>query len=335
MSPTNKSRHLKAIRQGMETPENQHDMIVIAKDDIIPYWLSFKARRGKLRRSHARLIHACVRDHTERGLDLEESIRRRAGEGLKSETIREWAQSLLSNTGNVRAAVDTGRLLKDFRGLGEYYVKQYQGRKYVIFKGNHTLRQIVKGTRYAADNPQIVNLGIGKAGRRAAARSGTLLTIAVMGAYRVAEYILNDDVLLREFVGRLSTDVVKAGVSGLLGWGASAGLASFAIGGVAGPLLVGVFVAVGTGYLLSKLDDHYQITEGLIEVMGDAVEQAHRLGRLPRQAKNKAKDGVVEAIDEAVDTLIEETKRRGERAFRHFTTPMPLALGGGGGLSLP
>ncbi len=336
MTTSNKSKHLKAIRQGMEDPSNQHEMVVVPEEELPHFWLSLKAEKGKLRGSQARLAQACFKDRVHRGQDLDESIRRRAGDRSDADTVREWVESALGNTGNVRAAVDAGRLLKDFRGLGEYYVKTYQGRRYVIFKGNHKLRRVIKGTRYSIDNAQILNLGIGKAGRRAAARSGTVLTIAVMGTYRVAEYILDDEVLLHHFVGRLSTDILKAGVSGAIGWGAGAMAASFALGGVVGPLLIGLAVAVGLGYLLDELDDHYKVTERLVDAMGQAVEEAQRLGKLTNQAKRQAQETLLDTVDAAIDSAFDEAERRARRAWRHFTAPIPLTgRGFGTGISLP
>ncbi len=59
--------------------------------------------------------------------------------------------------------VSVGRLLKDYRVLGRYVEKSYNGVSYIsFFKGHAGLRPIFTGARYLADNPKVVSMGIGR-----------------------------------------------------------------------------------------------------------------------------------------------------------------------------
>ena len=85
------------------------------------------------------------------------------------EELSALAQSLNS----LRTEIDIGRnlvgqaddmvkIFKEFGWSGSSYVKTINGKDYVVFKGHAGLRNVFKGTKYLADNADVVSYGLGK-----------------------------------------------------------------------------------------------------------------------------------------------------------------------------
>ena len=117
-----------------------------------------------------------------------------------------------------------GKLMGDLGYAGtKAYVKYFGGKPHVILKGYPGLRNILNGTKYGLQNAKVVQMGLGKYGAVQAAKSGGILTIIFVSAYRVIDYFLTDSATLNQLIGTLATDVVKVG----LATGASIAAATF------------------------------------------------------------------------------------------------------------
>ena len=213
---------------------------------------------------------------------------------------------------------DVGTLTKLFADLGfsgtKAYIKYYKGRPYVIFKGSPALRKIFTGTRYGLQNAKVVQMGIGRSGAVTAARSGGILTIILVSAFRIADYILTDQMTLNQLVGTLATDVVKIGIA--TGASIVAAVGAAAVFTVAiGPTIAAIGVGLLVSYGLSKLDGHYEITTKVIAAL-DELEQRKNAG-LKKLQKNTV-DFAGELVGGAIDYAVDEARRILINTARHY-----------------
>ncbi|WP_105102509.1 hypothetical protein [Microbulbifer pacificus] len=213
---------------------------------------------------------------------------------------------------------DLGTLTKLFADLGfsgtKAYIKYYKGRPYVIFKGSPALRRIFTGTRYGLQNAKVVQMGIGRSGAVSAARSGGILTIVLVSAFRIADFILTDQMTLNQLIGTLATDVVKIGIA--TGASIIAAVGAAAVFTVAiGPTVAAIGVGLLVSYGLSKLDDHYEITTKVIAAL-DELERRNnsKLKRLQQDALER----VGELADSVIDYAVDEARRILINTARHY-----------------
>lgn len=129
------------------------------------------------------------------------------------------------------------------------YIKSYGGKPHIILKRHAGLRTILTGTKYGIQNPNVVTMGLGRAGAVSSAKIGGIVSVVLLSAYRVADYFLTDQTTLSQLVGTFATDVVKVGIAtgaSIIAATAIAGLTTVAIG----PILAVVVVGVGVSILL-------------------------------------------------------------------------------------
>ncbi|MBB1437339.1 hypothetical protein H5202_01390 [Shewanella sp. SG41-4] len=123
----------------------------------------------------------------------------------------------------------------------------YSGQPYVVFQGYARLRRDLTGTRYLANNPKIVSLGIGKLGALKTITKGSILTILISGAFYSLEQMMNDTKTWHHFVGGMAVDIAIVSASSLITW------AAIGIAGTAATLTIGsmlVIVIVGVALVL-------------------------------------------------------------------------------------
>lgn len=213
---------------------------------------------------------------------------------------------------------DLGTLTKLFADLGfsgtKAYIKYYKGRPYVIFKGNPALRQIFIGTRYGLQNAKVVQMGIGRSGAVSAARGGGILTIVLVSAFRIADYILTDQMTLNQLVGTLATDVVKIGIATGASIVAAAGAAAVFTVAI-GPMIAAIGVGLLVSYGLSKLDNQYEITAKVIAAL-DELER--RNNAKLKQLQQGAFDTAGALVDGVIDYAVDEARRILINTARHY-----------------
>lgn len=205
--------------------------------------------------------------------------------------------------------------------FGQVAYKSYGGKMHVIFKGRPGLRKILTGTRYGVTNAKVVSLGIGEKGVRQAARKGGILSIILITAWNIADFVLNDNVTLGQFIGRTATDIAKIGASAAVGAIAGAAVVGTVVGAFAlGPLIVAVAVGIGVSAALDYLDDKFGWTRKLQSFLDEKIAAVNaKLREIRDDAKLFAIRSAAEVLDELVDLAAESARRRFLREIdRHF-----------------
>lgn len=201
------------------------------------------------------------------------------------------------------------KLLGELGGVAsKVYIKNYGGKPHIILKGNQKLRSVLTGTKYGVNNAKIITMGLGRSGAINAAKSGGILSIVLLTVYRVANYFLTDQATLSQLVGSLATDIVKVGIA----TGASVG-AAFLAGGftiAVGPILAVVIVGVFVSWGVSQIDQHYGITDRVIDGLDELGENARTYLLQKKKTAitiaNKVTDSLIDyAIDSARNVIID------------------------------
>lgn len=188
------------------------------------------------------------------------------------------------------------KLIKEIGISGKYYIKNYNGRDYVIFKGNAAARKYLTGTRYGINNAKMISLQIGRAGARAAVRGGFIFSMIFCTVLNVADYFARDNATMGQLLGATSVDLGKAIIASGAAYAVGAGAAALA--GTAmlamGPVIVAVVVAVGVGLLLDAIDKKFDIQGRLSKMLDEGLVKLEKVAR--------------------------ELKKEGEQAWNDFVT---------------
>ncbi|PEH53275.1 PAAR domain-containing protein [Yersinia kristensenii] len=183
---------------------------------------------------------------------------------------------------NIKDVVTTSKLIVDLGGLGiqaTMYIN-HKGTELIKLTGYPGIRKVLNAPVFAAKNPKVVDLGIGKYGLNNSIVQGARLTFYVAAAFKTVDYIINDETSLTKFIGSLATDIVKIGISSAIAWGAGVG-----VGALTGGVAVNLVVVVGVGLVVSiglnYLDKKFGFTDKLVEYIESAqqefVEKAREL----------------------------------------------------------
>ncbi len=147
--------------------------------------------------------------------------------------------------------------------LGNAYIKEVKGKKYIIFKGNQRLRPDLKGTRYLAENAKVKCFVVGTKDIIEDAAKGTKVAIIAFIALDIAMECTSDHFSLASLGVRIGSDVLQAVVSTAVG--VEAGV--FVAAAFGAPVVITFIVVVGAGFLmgmlLTNLDNRYHLTERL------------------------------------------------------------------------
>lgn len=297
---------LQTIHQGMRQAQNQHELIVIAEDELPAYWLELKVKEGEFTRDEADRIWAYW--HQRLQIDDEQY-----------ERVTQLLERTLGNSGTMLGAVSSIRLLRDFGLLGGVRETTYAGRRYIVFKGYAGLRTLFLGTRYLNNNPQVVAMGIGRLGVREATLAGARLTVVLMGAYRILEYLFNDERTLSYLIGSLATDVVKIGVASVAGY--VTGMILVSTGFVAGPLIAAVFVGAYAAFRLENFDRREGGTEALVAQLEMILSELRAADTWGCRLRASTRERVYEAADALAHAVVDRVRRYGEQAVRQLFEP--------------
>lgn len=178
---------------------------------------------------------------------------------------------------------DANKLIFNLKGLGiKASVYKEKGFQYVKITGYAGIRRILKGTRYAINNPQVLELGIGNAGKNGAIISGARFCIWFSLAYRTIDLIFKDDYKVVDFIGDITMDIAKiivtvfiAKIMMMVGSGiAATGIITIPISG-------GIFLVVLMGFIITfaidYLDKKYQLSDKLKNAIKQGIQERNRV----------------------------------------------------------
>lgn len=220
------------------------------------------------------------------------------------------------------------KLARDLKHpLARCYFKNYGGKAHIIFKGRAGVRAILTGTKYGVQNAKVINMGLGRAGVRASAKGGTILSIFLLTAWNIADYVVRDEATLSQLIGSIAADVTKAAIAGGIGYAAGALMVGTVVGTFAlGPLAVAVVVGIGVGVALDWIDNRFQLTQKLqakLQDLMDEVEarlEAAQEGLIQRGAE-AARALAWYVIDLAVDAAVDAARRQIRRVITWQAVP--------------
>jgi len=190
------------------------------------------------------------------------------------ELVKEWEgrmSGVKTGVSYVAPAKDTFtamRVLREFGvNPGQLLIKEYGGKRYVVFKGRPGIRKIFRGTRYLAENPKVVRMAVGPSGLEQAVKGGFVLTVVLSIGIEVFEYFIRDTATLSHLLGTITSDIVKIGISSIAGAAAGLAVGSAAVVGsiAAAPLIAAIAVGIITGWALNEIDKRTGATKTLIK----------------------------------------------------------------------
>lgn len=205
-------------------------------------------------------------------------------------TQNEPAQIVINYGLNIKDVVTTSMLVSQ---LGSFGIKatvyaNHKGTELIKLSGYPGIRKILNAPVFAAKNPQIVDIGIGKYGLAKTIIEGARLTFYVAAAYRTVNFLMNDETSLAEFIGSLATDMVKIGIGSAIVWGVGLVLVT---PWIAANLAIVVVVGAVTSITLNALDDKFGITDKVVAYIESAQQE------FANKAREQIKDTERDLID--------------------------------------
>ena len=180
---------------------------------------------------------------------------------------------------------DAGKLVFNLKGLGIKALPYvYKGVTYIKITGYASLRRIVNGTRYAVNNPKMLELSIGRAGIHHGIMSGARFCIYFSAAQRTLELIFSSEHDVATFMGNLTMDVAKVIVTIFATKIAVVTATSIATAvgfSVILPISASIFIIVTLGFViifgLHSIDEHYNLSETLINSIRKGIDEHQRM----------------------------------------------------------
>lgn len=205
-------------------------------------------------------------------------------------TQNEPAQIIINYGLNIKDVVTTSMLVSQ---LGSFGIKatvyvNHKGTELIKISGYPGIRKILNAPVFAAKNPQIVDIGIGKYGLTKTIIEGARLTFYVAAAYRTVDFLMNDETSLAEFIGSLATDMVKIGIGSAIVWGVGLVLVT---PWIAANLAIVVVVGAVASITLNALDDKFGITDKIVAYIESAQQE------FANKAREQIKDTERDLID--------------------------------------
>lgn len=182
-------------------------------------------------------------------------------------------------------------------------------------KGRPGLRTVLTGTKYGIKNPKVVAMGLGKHAAVGAAKTGGIITVVLLSAYRILDFVLTDEVTLSQLIGTLATDVVKVGITTAASIGAAVVVGAFSL--AIGPILAVVAVGVVGTILLDSIDQHYGITGITEKVIAGLDEMGDNFQAYIDQKKRQAKTVVADTAESFIDYVLDSARQTAINVARH------------------
>lgn len=202
-------------------------------------------------------------------------------------TIFKYTDQVSPYAGTIHDTPSVIKLIGEFRSL-DINAKEFKaanGKTYIRISGRAGVRRIVTGTRYGANHPTMVNLGIGMQGLKDGIVKGVKFCLVFSFIYRGLEWAFKDEYHFADFLGNVTADMAKMAL--VAAGSASMGAIALSVGLFGGSIIgVGVVVlAIGFGITvgLEYIDSKYGLSENIIQYMRDESKRE----RTPQADINK------------------------------------------------
>lgn len=297
-----------------EWNKNQADIYVLERDDLVAVWIQGEKEKG---RTDSQIISKFEELVGEATLNLMVDT---------FELADSYGSTAVAATIDAKVLTSLGRDMQRSGNLfGRYTIRPHNGKKYIVFKGNHRLRSIVKGTRYGMKNPTVVKMGIGPDGLKNTAKGGVYVTLFISVGMNTIAWIFREDFGWKEFLTNVSEDVVKAAIAAVAGYLAGVAIASYTgMAVISGGLGFIVGVLVGLGLSDITLNDVRKFAEEVSTAFHRSISavttnsEAYFKYQI-RRAKDVAYCTVKSAGTVIVDGAIDLIKQRVDDYLRSFS----------------
>lgn len=203
--------------------------------------------------------------------DRDAMLRDRNRQANPFSTIFKYTDPVSPYAGTIHDTPGVIKLIGEFRSL-DINAKEFKaanGKTYIRISGRAGVRRIVTGTRYGANHPTMVNLGIGMEGLKDGIIKGIKFCLVFSFIYRGLEWAFKDEYHFADFLGNVTADMAKmalvaAGSASMGAIALSAGLFGGSIIGV-GIVVLGIGFGITVG--LEYIDSKYGLSEKIIQYM--------------------------------------------------------------------
>ncbi|HGN0620787.1 TPA: hypothetical protein ACKRLB_001592 [Proteus mirabilis] len=191
-------------------------------------------------------------------------------------------------SGNLYEAYRLDRIISEFGNIN-IRATQYtgpNGNVYIRLSGHPGVRFFLNGTRYLANNPRILFMGVGTQGINDISVGAARFAIVFSAAYRVVELIFKNEYTLVDFFVNVTMDMAKLAISAHITAAITGGLVTAALTTGTSVILValGVFLlGVAIGGILYWLDNKFQISESIIKDLKKHREKKSEINYHPDQ----------------------------------------------------
>lgn len=227
--------------------KNNHTLVVMSPDEFWDFFKKYYQRKGY---SEEAIIQLALQQLFQKGLITEADKQ----DWEENRTMIKSAGGLIPSFFDSKKLAGLAAEMKRGGNLfSKFRIQNYAGASYIILKGNPALRTHLTGTRYLANNPKVVSMGLGKAGAGNAIRGGGIVTVIFSALFHGMDQLMRDELTWHHFVGGLAADVVIAAAAAGVMWTALT-ITGVAVTGLAiGPLLAVVAIGGLISYGLSRL----------------------------------------------------------------------------------
>ena len=202
--------------------------------------------------------------------------------------------------------------------LGRAYIKEVNGTKYVIFKGNAKLRPNLAGTRYLAENAKVRCFVIGSKDLLKDAAHGVKIAVIAFVVIDIVAELSSDQPSLASLGVHVGSDVLQAVAASAAGWAAGALILAIT---PAAPVVVVFIVVVAVGFaigmMLTHYDNKYKLTErAAARMRGYELEFERRWPEYKQRMATAAHNAEQSAVEFGHQAY--RLEQRGEAAASRF-----------------
>lgn len=259
--------------------KNSHTLVVMSPDEFWDFMKKYYQRKGY---SEDDTIQLALQQLVKKGLITETAKL----EWEENRTMIKSAGGFIPSFVDAKALVVLAAEMKRGGNLfSKFRIQNYAGASYIILKGNPALRTHLTGTRYLANNPKVVSMGLGKAGAGNAIRGGGIVTVIFSVWFHGMDQLMRDELTWHHFVGGLAADVVIAAAAAGVSWAAviAAAAIGLTIGPLAAVLIVGTLASIGLSILFSdKLTnlfvDNLKAIETTFKAINPSIKKFRKIG---------------------------------------------------------